>query len=414
MTATKDVLTVFALIEANKLTGPVKNLLEFCTRSRQTNDYSPEFEIHCSLATFRRTGHDHQGSHTELVNACEATGVKLEFIGEQFRFDTRVLEQLRNLVENQTPNIIQTHNVKSHFLLRWSGLWRKYPWIAFHHGYATPDSKMWAYNRLDRWSLRAAHRVLTVSHSSARELGRIGVCASRLRVVHNAINPGPVEFDRAAIFALRRSLGISSEERVVLAAGRLSREKGHAHLVKAFRYLTKQHPNTPIRLVLAGDGPERHRLEAMTKSLNGNHRVLLPGHISDLRGYYAMADLMVLPSHTEGSPNVLLEAMAAGLPIVATSVGGVPEIVCHGQSAILVAPRKARALGQAMGLLLSNHSLGKQLSVNARQAVLEHHSPQARTRALVQIYRELVPSQAPVVISTMHCDSKFMGISQCR
>ena len=335
----RHVLTVFALIEANKLTGPVKNLLGFCARSRQMNDYSPDFAIHCSLATFRRDGHDLAGSHAEFVKASEAARVELEFINERFRFDPRVVEQLRNLIERRSPDIIQTHNVKSHFLVRWSGLWRKYPWIAFHHGYATPDSKMWAYNRLDRWSLRAAHRVVTVSHSSAQELRRIGVRVSRLRVVHNAINPDPVECDPAAIFAVRRSLGISPEEYVVLAAGRLSREKGHSDLVTAFKYLTKQQPDTPICLVLAGDGPERHRIEAMTKSLDGNHRVLLPGHVSDLRGYYAMADLMVLPSHTEGSPNVLLEAMAAGLPIVATKVGGVPEIVCHGQSAILVKPR---------------------------------------------------------------------------
>ena len=385
----KHVRTVFALIEANKLTGPVKNLLEFCARSRQMGDYSPDFAIHCSLATFRRDGNDIAGSHAQFVEACEAARVELEFISERFRFDTRVLEQLRNLVEKHSPDIIQTHNVKSHFLVRSSRLWRKYPWIAFHHGYATPDSKMWAYNRLDRWSLRAAHLVVTVSHSSAKEVRRIGVRPSRLRVVHNAINPDPLECDSATINALRRSLNISPEERVVLAAGRLSREKGHSDLVTAFRYLTKQQPDRPTCLVLAGDGPERHRIEAMTKSLDGNHRVLLPGHVSDLRGYYAMADLMVLPSHTEGSPNVLLEAMAAGLPIVATRVGGVPEIVCHGQSAILVEPRRFRALARGMELLLSNRSLAAQLGVNARQAVLAKHSPLARTRALIQIYNEL-------------------------
>jgi glycogen(starch) synthase len=159
---------------------------------------------------------------------------------------------------------------------------------------------------------------------------------------------------------------------------------------------------------VAGDGPERHRIETLTKSLDGNHRVLLPGHVSNLRAYYAMADLMVLPSHSEGSPNVLLEAMAAGLPIVATRVGGVPEIVRHGQSAILVEPRKPRALANGISLLLADHSLARQLGANALRAVLDY-SPLARAQALIQIYDELVPSRALVGSSIAQSDSKVMG-----
>jgi glycosyltransferase involved in cell wall biosynthesis len=119
-----------------------------------------------------------------------------------------------------------------------------------------------------------------------------------------------------------------------------------------------------------------------------------------------MADLMVLPSHSEGSPNVLLEAMAAGLPIVATRVGGVPEIVCHGQTAILVEPRKPRALAHGISLLLSDRSLAKQLSANALRAVLDY-SPLARMRALTQIYNELAPRRTPVVSLTTQRDPQL-------
>jgi glycosyltransferase involved in cell wall biosynthesis len=253
--------------------------------------------------------------------------------------------------------------------------------------------------------LLAADRVITVSHSAAQALGRIGVRASRLRVVHNAISPNPEDDPRASL-ALRKSLGISDKQRVVLAAGRLSREKGHTDLVTAFGYLAQQQPATSICLLVAGDGPERHRIEALTKSFDGNHRVLLLGHVSNLKAYYAMADLMVLPSHSEGSPNVLLEAMAAGLPIVATRVGGVPEIVCHGHTAILVEPRKPRALAHGISLLLSDRSLAKQLSANALRAVLDY-SPLARMRALTEIYNELAPRRTPVVSLTTQRDPQL-------
>jgi glycosyltransferase involved in cell wall biosynthesis len=394
-----------ALLEASGLTGPVKNLLDFCVRSRQVMDDSSGFGIDCSLATFRRDHHDLADSHAEFVKAAGAAQVGLEFITERFRFDPRVLEQLHSLVERHAPDIIQTHNVKSHFLLRCSGLWRKYPWVAFHHGYTTTDLKMCAYNQLDRWSLLAADRVVTVSHSAAEGLGRIGVRSSRLRVVHNATRSN-LDCDPGVALALRRSLGISDKQRVVLAAGRLSREKGHVDLVAAFGHLAQQQPGTSICLLLVGEGPERRRIEALTKSLDGNHRVLLPGHVPNLRAYYAMADLMVLPSHSEGSPNVLLEAMAAGLPIVATRVGGVPEIVCHGQTAILVEPRKPRALAHGIGMLLSDRSLAKQLGANARRAVVDY-SPLARARALVQIYKELAPRRTPVLTWTTQGDSQL-------
>ena len=113
-------LTIVALIEANRLTGPVKNLLEFCVCSRQMGDDPPGFAIDCSLVTFRRDCHDLADSHAEFVRAAGTARVKLEFIRERFRFDPRVREQLRSLVQRKQPDIIQTHNVKSHFLVQWS------------------------------------------------------------------------------------------------------------------------------------------------------------------------------------------------------------------------------------------------------------------------------------------------------
>ena len=97
---------------------------------------------------------------------------------------------LRRIVEQRAPNIVQTHNVKSHFLMRQSGLWRRQPWVAFHHGYTTTDLKMRVYNQLDRWSLRAAHCIITVSHAFARELARAGVPPERICVLHNSVSAG--------------------------------------------------------------------------------------------------------------------------------------------------------------------------------------------------------------------------------
>jgi len=398
----RPVLKILVLIEANRVTGPLKLLLDFCELSRVVDDgstASPKTQV--SLATYVR-GPQHLQDRSELVAAASAAGVELNFTSERFRFDHAVIGQLRNLVARYRPDIIQTDHVKSHFLLRLSGLHRQYRWIAFHHGYTATNLKDRLYNQLDRWSLPAAQRVITVSQASARELSRIGVPSGRLRVIPSAVRPLRAALDPSEASALRTSIGLRDGEQMLLAVGRLSREKAHVNLVIAVKEVCGHLPGTPLRLVIAGEGPERSHIEAMADSLGVRERLILLGHVADPLPYYGVADLMALPSNREGSPLVLLEAMAAGLPIVATSVGGVSEIVTHGHNAILVAPRDPYALADGMLSVLSTPKLASQLGANASRCVAELYSPEGRTRALMQIYREIVPSQPADPILRCH------------
>jgi glycosyltransferase involved in cell wall biosynthesis len=384
------VLKILVLVEADRVTGPLKLLLEFCEISRVRDDAAsvcPATQV--LLVTYLR-GPQHLQNRSELVAAASAAGAELNFISERFRFDYAVIRQLRDLAARFGPDIIQTDHVKSHFLLRLSGLQRQYPWIAFHHGYTSTDLKVRLYNQLDRWSLRAAQRVITVSHASARELSRRGVPWSRLRVIPSAVRPLRATLDPREASALRNSIGLRDKERMLFAVGRLSREKAHANLVIALKQVCDQLPWTPLRLVIAGEGPERSRIETMADSLGIRQRLVLLGHVADPSPYYAVADLMVLPSDREGSPVVLLEAMAAGLPIVATSVGGVPEIVTHGQNAILVAAGDPHALADGICSVLRDPRLASRLGANASLCVAESYAPEARARALMRIYRELI------------------------
>lgn len=390
METDRPMLKLLTVIEARTVTGPVKNLLEFCQRARLGGTELPgSLSVETSLVTFHR-GHTAEGAPNQFVAAAREAGMQVEVIGERFRYDPRVIAHLRWVVKQCAPDIIQTHSVKSHFLLRLSGLWRERPWVAFHHGYTTTNLKMRAYNELDRWSLRAAARVMTTSRAFAEQLAAFGVRPERIRVLHNAISS---EWSSAAsreeVSALKTALGIQADERVVLAVGRLSREKGHEDLIRALAHLRRLDPALKVRLVIAGDGPEQRCIERVASALGISEQVTLAGQVSGIKPYYAAADLLVLPSHSEGSPNVLLEAMAAGLPMVATVVGGIPEIVTHEESALLVEPRAARALAAAIGRLLRDEPQARRLAAHARTAVLRY-SPEARLRVLMEIYREVV------------------------
>jgi glycosyltransferase involved in cell wall biosynthesis len=118
---------------------------------------------------------------------------------------------------------------------------------------------------------------------------------------------------------------------VIVSIGRLSREKGHDDLVHAIAGVREMDPGLKFKVLLVGDGPEREHLEATVADLRLSNEILFVGHVSDVAPFYSIADVMALPSHSEGSPNVLLEAMAAGIPSVATEVGGVPEIADGGK-----------------------------------------------------------------------------------
>jgi glycosyltransferase involved in cell wall biosynthesis len=285
--------------------------------------------------------------------------------------------------------VIQSHAVKAHFLVRASGLHRLAPWVAFHHGYTRPDLRARIYNQLDRWSLRGADRALTVSEAFRRELAHRGVAARRIEVVHNAIDPqwGLRGKTPEASAALRVKLGIGREKRVILIVGRLSSEKDHGTLLEAMRRLRDMAPEAHLAIV--GDGPERLKIEETIRALDLAGSVTLTGQVPSAEPYYGIAEVCVLSSLSEGSPNALLEAMAAGVPVVATAVGGVPEMVCDGESALLVAPGDCAAMTKAMAALLGDGDLARKLAGRAREIVVERHGPEARTRRLVEIYARL-------------------------
>ncbi|HEY7545873.1 MAG TPA: glycosyltransferase family 4 protein [Blastocatellia bacterium] len=378
----RESIKLLAIIEAGTVTGSAKNLIEFARRARP--------EVETCVVTFRREA-AHRLSpviHRPFALAAREAGLEVEVIDERYRFDRRIIERLREVVASRAPDIIQSHNVKSHFLVRWSGIARARPWIAFHHGYTTTDWKMRLYNQLDRWSLKRADRIITVSRAFARQIARIAR-EDRITVLHNSINIdsfSPISPEE--IQALRANLGIAEDERVLLAVGRMSREKGHADLISAFASIVKAHPR--VKLIIAGDGLERKRLEQQAASSGLGNRVLFTGRISDASAYYSMADVFALPSHSEGSPNVLLEAMAAGVPVVATRVGGVPEIVTDEENALLVAARDEQAMAGAIARLFADGELSQRLAAAARERVRDY-SPEARLQSLLEIYRRMVP-----------------------
>jgi glycosyltransferase involved in cell wall biosynthesis len=196
----------------------------------------------------------------------------------------------------------------------------------------------------------------------------------RIRVVHNGVI-APTVMDREA----RRRTGLDGTIPIV-AVGRLSREKGHDLLIDACASLADRDLFT---LVFVGEGPERSAL--LERARRARVQLRIEGFRENVHDYYASAEVFVLPSRTEGSPNALLEAMACGCPIVAAAVGGVPEIVEHGHSALLAHAGSSDALRLAIDHLVRSPDLRAHLGAGAKRAAAAF-SPAKRATALMQVY----------------------------
>ncbi|HEX8921251.1 MAG TPA: glycosyltransferase [Pyrinomonadaceae bacterium] len=401
-------IKLLAVMEPKTVTGAAKNMLDFCRFARDLKETFPdEVTVETSILTFER-GRASQSlrrseeaeraqslieSPNEFVKAARELGLEVDIIPERFRFDLRVIPSLRESIERRAPDIVLTHHVKSHFLMKLSRLWQKFPWVAFHHGYTKTHFREHLYNRMDRLSLPTARRVITVCQAFARELERAGVRPERISVQHNSIGREPAA-SRDEAQAIRTRFDIAEDEPLVLAIGRLSSEKAHIDLLSAFRHLTNLNPEVKAKLIIVGDGPERQSLEAAAVAYGISGRVHFAGQISNVKPYYAAADVLVLPSHSEGSPYVLLEAMAAGLAIVATKVGGVPEMVEDEESALLVPPRDSEAMARAISRVLTDTELARRLTRNASALITTRYSPETYVRALTGIYREILSNAA--------------------
>ena len=384
-------IKLVALIEALSVNAVAKNMLEFQRTLRELEEGTPA--VKTSFVTFDRSGRAQSESQNEFVKAARRDELEVDVIPERGRFDLRVLPALREIIKRRAPDIIVTHQVKSHFLMKVSRLNKQYPWVAFHHGYTATDRKMRAYNHLNRWSLPTADRVVTVCEAFARDLESAGVKRERIHVQHNAIRRGR-DVSREEVTTLRQRLGAAPDERIVLSVGRLSHEKAQIDLIAAFKDLDGIRNSTKTRLLFVGDGPERQRLETNATSLGVSHRVVFTGEVNDVQPYYAAADVMVLPSHSEGSPYVLLEAMAANLPIVATAVGGVPEMVEDQKSALLVPSGDPKSMAVAIDRILSEPEIASRLTANASALISTIYSPATYLHSLVKVYRDLIATSS--------------------
>jgi len=304
----------------------------------------------------------------------EATGAPV-FAVEPDGLPRGVLRVLRVLREFR-PDVLHSHNYGAGFYAAVAGRLAGVPVLMTRHG----RPKVVAPFPMARAvTSRLTSRFVAVSDDVYRlMMERSGVSPEKVCTVLNGVDLDAFAGQPDA--AARGRMGVPAGRFLFGTVGRLGRAKAQDHMVMALRALLDE--GLDVHLVLAGEGDQRPVIEAARDELRLRDRVTLIGNCADVPGFLRSIDAFVLSSYTEGIPVALLEAMAAGLPLVSTAVGGIPEVVADGESGLLVEVKRPDLLAAAMGRLVQDAALRVRLGAAARETVRQRFS----ARRMVEQY----------------------------
>lgn len=301
--------------------------------------------------------------------AARAMGLAAEHLAVPGKFNPRAIWLLRRLLLRRGIHILHTHGFKADVIGYFATRATHIALVSTVHGWSADESfRIRAYESLGRLFLRRFDRVYPLSPQLLNDLRARRFHEDRLKLILNAVD---VEsFDSS--FAARR-LRRSKDPVRIAFVGRLCQPKGVFDLIQGF---ARAKFDVPPQLVLVGDGPARDELLALCAHLDLSSKVTLTGAVSSnaVRRIMEDADFLVLPSHSEGIPRVIMEAFAAGLPVIGSEIPGVMQLVKHEDTGLLVPVCDPEALGHAIERLVTDPALGRAMAERARKLVSDRFS----------------------------------------
>ncbi|MBU1276871.1 MAG: glycosyltransferase [Proteobacteria bacterium] len=364
------IITVLQVLESLGIGGMERVTVNLALRKGQEG-------FRCGLAALVEGG----GLEEEVRSA----GVPLTIIHKEKRFDWRAVRRLAAEVDRLGADVIHAHNTLGMLYSIMAGRLTRTPVITTLHG--SSFQMPVRHRRLRRWMSSQCRNIVCVSSSAynaARMQDRIP--EHRLRLIYNGISLAKPDAQSAASKGLREELHLNQRGGLFISVGRLSAEKDLPTMIRAMALLPAK--GARAHLAIAGDGPERIPLQEFVLSQGQGEHITILGSRMDVPALLASADVFIQSSLTEGTSIAILEAMAAGLPVAATAVGGNVEVVVPEETGLLVPPSDPSALAGAMSALLDNPGRCRALGEAGARRVAQHFSLEAMAGAYALLYRE--------------------------
>ena len=370
-------IRVLHLRATDRICGPGKTILESCERIDK-NNFSLSIGLLSNLPP----------AENAFWQAATERGFPIRVVTGRSRFGFEQVDAIVRLVRDNDIDIIHSHEYKTDLLGLLASRKTGTKIVTTAHGWIsnTWRSKLylWAGKRILRWF----DYVIAVSPLIEQEIRARGVRSDRVGLIHNAIvmeNYVPADVQPGF---LRKRFSIPAGTRIVGNIGRISPEKGQGDFVKAaLRILGSRND---MCFVLVGDGPDMQSLQQQVSERELDDKIFFTGHVTDVRPVLRDLDIMALTSYTEGFPNVVLESICMGVPVLATDVGGVAEIVTDGETGILVSPGDVEGIATGLLSLADDPHAGEEMVVNGRRRIVDDFSFSQRIAKVEDVYRRVL------------------------
>ena len=314
-----------------------------------------------------------------------AIGVPFKVLRQKSAYDPAVIPAALKIIRDSNITLLESHGYKAHVVCLALRHHTKLPWIAYVHGWTSENAKVGLYNLVEKTVVRFADRIIPVSESLKSRL-HLGRRATEKAVV--VTNAADFVDTNQSFTNQRKRYGVQENEILVGVIGRLSPEKGHRYFIEAMKTVAAKYGH--VKAIFVGEGQERSALtEAISKSgLEG--KIILAGFQQDVSSFYHACDIICLPSLSEGMPNVALEAMMFAKPVVAFSVGGIPEVVQDWRTGILVEPQNPAALAVAINDMIGGRYNLKEMGAAGRKRVEAEFNPRVRAGRVAGVHESLI------------------------
>lgn len=326
------------------------------------------------------------GMARDFLAEAAAAGFETIELRENWPHIFRAVDEVAGHLRHHASSVICTSGYKPDLIGLWAARRVGIPAVAIAHGWTAATWKVRLNELLDRWLMRRFDCVVSVSQAQARRVQLAGVRPERMVTIPNAVELDGQIIPSARNRALLESFFADRPQTIVVAAGRLSPEKGFDLFVDT-AHAMREHGD--VGFLLFGDGPLREALTRQIEMRNLQHCCILAGFRSDLHRLLPYADVLVLSSHTEGLPVIVLESLAAGVPVVATAVGGVPEVIEDGIQGFLVNPGDVGMLTQRLRQLIVDSELRRRMGVAGRERVAAEFSVTMQSQRYQQVFEKL-------------------------
>ena len=366
---------ILHLISSSGLLGAERVLLELAEHSRREG-------LKVTIGVFENK----QNPNLDLAKYARAMDFDVRIFPCNGRWDNHTAQTIKDYMKNNGIQILHSHNYKSNFYAWRSLSNNNVKWVVTNHGRRS-GPKLMVYDFLDGFVVRHADRVIAVSKEIARKMRLAGIAQGKILLIENGIdlerftNNAPPE-------AIKESLGIKKEALVVGTIGALTKEKGHQYLLRAALKVIRIYPEAIFLLI--GDGIERPSLEKTVSSLGIKDSVIFAGMRKDVPKILSILDVFVLPSLNEGLPVALLEAQGAQIPVIASYVGAIPDVLQDGVTGVLIPPKDPQAIAEAIIMILSNKKFASGIAQKGFERVRDNFSSQKMGEKYLSIYKELI------------------------